>query len=354
MIKGRATVSRADAVVSGRKGDICSGTSENRVRAVPAKMTAGAAMAVRAQPARPLLVIVGATASGKSALAMAIARRTGAEILSADSMQVYRGMDIGTAKPTAAERCEVRHHLLDLVGPDETFTVARFVELADRAIADADARGMPLIVVGGTPLYYKALFEGLFEGPGADVGIRAKLSALTNDELARRLAEVDAVAAGRIHANDTKRLVRALEVYELTGRPISSFQTHWAEPAPRHPAVWIGLDWERDVLNRRINARVKQMLAGGWVEETRGLIGQYGRLSKTAGEATGYREIIDHVEGRCSLDDAAEQTKIATRQLARRQMKWFRRFPGVHWIDGGGDLEANVQTVTAQWRVGRV
>jgi tRNA dimethylallyltransferase len=315
-------------------------------------MTAGAAMAAQVQPARPLLVILGATASGKSALAMAVARRSAAEILSADSMQVYRGMDVGTAKPTAAERSEVRHHLIDLVGPDETFAVARFVELADPAIADAGARGVPLIVTGGTPLYYKALFEGLFEGPGADAGIRAKLSALTNDELARRLAEVDAAAAGRIHANDTKRLVRALEVYELTGRPISSFQTHWAEPAPRHPAVWIGLDWERDALNRRINARVKQMLAGGWVEETRGLLRQQGRLSGTAGEATGYRQIIDHLEGRCSLDDAAEQIKIATRQLARRQMKWFRRFPGVRWLDGSRDVEANAETVMRLWREG--
>src|SRR3954449_10864130 len=139
-------------------------------------MTVGAAMAVEtAQRSQPLLVILGATASGKSALAMAVARRTGAEILSADSMQVYRGMDVGTAKPTAAERHEVCHHLLDLVGPDETFAVARFVELADQAIADARGRRIPLIVTGGTPLYYKALFEGLFEGPGADATVREKL-----------------------------------------------------------------------------------------------------------------------------------------------------------------------------------
>jgi tRNA dimethylallyltransferase len=313
-------------------------------------MTAGAAMAVETAHLPPLLIILGATASGKSALAMAVARRTGAEILSADSMQVYRGMDVGTAKPTPAERREVRHHLLDLVGPDETFAVARFVELADRAIADARERGASLIVTGGTPLYYKALFEGLFEGPGADVAVRERLSTLTNEELARRLAEADPAAGARIHPNDTKRLVRALEVYELTGRPISSFQTHWTEPAARHPAVWIGLDWEKEALNRRINSRVKQMLADGWVEETRALLQTFGRLSKTAGEATGYRQIIEHLEGRLSLDDAAEQIKIATRQLARRQMKWFRRFRGVKWLDGSCDVEANAETVRGLWR----
>src|SRR3954468_16944963 len=249
---------------------------------------------------------------------MAVARAAGAEILSADSMQVYRGMDVGTAKPTPDERREVRHHLLDVVDPDEAFTVARFVESADSTIADAARRGVPLIVTGGTPLYYKALFEGLFDGPGADPAVRARLGGLPNEELAQRLAAVDPVAAGRIHVNDSKRLVRALEGYELTGRAISSFQTHWmggAASAPRHRAAWVGLDWEKEALNRRINARVKAMLAAGWVDETRGLLDRFGPFSKTASEATGYREIADHLAGRVSLDDAAEQIKIATRQL---------------------------------------
>src|SRR3954469_21982123 len=155
--------------------------------------------------ASPLLVILGPTASGKSDLAMAVARIVGAEILSVDSMQVYRGMDVGTAKPTAAERAEVRHHLIDLVEPNEMFTVARFVELADGVIADARQRGVPLIATGGTPLYYKALFEGLFDGPPADETIRQRLREQGGEELHRRLSDVDPEAATRIHANDAKR-----------------------------------------------------------------------------------------------------------------------------------------------------
>jgi len=288
---------------------------------------------------------VGPTASGKSALAMEIARRTGAQILSADSMQVYRGMDIGTAKPTREERAEVVHHLIDVVEPSEAFTVARFVEMADAVIANAKA---PLIVVGGTPLYYKALFEGLFEGPGADESIRKRLSAADSGELHARLAAVDPEAAGRIHVNDRKRLIRALEVHELTGRPISSFQTDWESGRRRHEAIWVGLQWEKEALNRRINARVKAMIAGGWVEETRELLGRYGQLSPTAAEATGYRELIEHIRGRLSLDDAIEQIKIATRQLARKQMKWLKRFGDVHWIAGDMPIESQIAEVLAR------
>ena len=171
---------------------------------------------------RNMLVLIGPTASGKSDLAMGLARRTGAHILSADSMQVYRDMNVGTAKPTPAERAEVPHHLIDLVAPNESFTVARFVELADQVILGAHT---PLIVTGGTPLYYKSLFEGLFEGPEANPEIRQRLAALLNEQLHQRLMLVDPQAAARIHLNDTKRMIRALEVHELTGRPISSFQT---------------------------------------------------------------------------------------------------------------------------------
>jgi tRNA dimethylallyltransferase len=296
-----------------------------------------------------LLVILGPTASGKSDLALALARTHGAEILSVDSMQVYREMNIGTAKPSAPEQAQVRHHLIDLVNPDEPFTVAKFVEAADAVIADAARRGVPLIATGGTPLYYKSLFEGLFEGPGADPETRERLKALSNEELVRRLKEVDPAAAERIHLNDTKRLVRALEVYELTGKPISSFQTEWAAGQSRHPAMWVGLDWDREAVNRRINARVKAMLAAGWVEETRGLIEKYGSLSPTAAEATGYRELIEHLRGNLPLDDALEQIKIATRQLARRQMKWLRRFPGVKWIAGDKGTETLAQEVATYW-----
>ena len=304
---------------------------------------------MRAVPC-PILVILGPTASGKTAAAVEAAREAGAEILSVDSMQVYRGMDVGTAKPTEAERGGVPHHLIDVVSPDEPFTVARFVELADAVITEARRRGVPLVATGGTPLYYKALFEGLFEGPGADEAVRARLRALPDDELSRRLSDVDPDAAARIHANDRKRLVRALEVYELTGRPISSFQTHWASQARRHPAAWVGLDWDKEALNRRINARVKAMMTGGWVEEVRRLLTTYGALSHTAAEATGYRELIDHMEGRLPLDEAVERIKIGTRQLARRQMKWFRRFRDVKWVKGDQPPEAVAAEALRHWR----
>jgi tRNA dimethylallyltransferase len=254
-------------------------------------------------------------------------------------------MDIGTAKPSPAERAVCPHHLIDVVEPDQTFTVARFVELADQIIADARRRGRPLIVTGGTPLYYKALFEGLFEGPAADEQLRARLRDLPGHELHQRLARVDPHAARRIHPNDTKRLIRALEVHELTGRPISTLQTDWASPRVRHDARWFGLLWDKDELNRRINARVRLMLQAGWLDETRELLRRYGRLSDTAIKATGYAELIAHLHGRRSLDEAVEQIKIATRQLARRQMKWFRRWPQVHWIPGDMPMQRMVDQV---------
>ncbi len=280
---------------------------------------------------------------------MTLGKATGAEILSVDSMQVYRGMDVGTAKPSAAQRQEVRHHLIDLVEPFETFTAARFVECADTVIADASKRGVPLIATGGTPLYYKSLFEGLFAGPSADLELRSRLVACSNEELAARLARVDAPAAARIHVNDTRRLVRALEVFELTGKPISSLQIEWTAPVQRHPAFWVGLSWDREALNRRINARVRSMSEAGWLEEVRKLLSRYGSLSKSATEATGYQELIDHLAGRISLDDAMEQIKIATRQLARRQMKWFRRFPDVKWIAGDRPTDEIAEEVLRMW-----
>ncbi|HEY1922171.1 MAG TPA: tRNA (adenosine(37)-N6)-dimethylallyltransferase MiaA [Tepidisphaeraceae bacterium] len=307
-------------------------------------------MAVR----RPLLVILGPTASGKSSLAMAIARESGAEILSVDSMQVYRGMDIGTAKPTQAERAEVRHHLLDCVGPDEAFSAAKFIEMADRTIADARARGVKMIATGGTPMYFKALFEGLFAGPSADEAVRERLRLLGGAELHERLKRVDAAAAERIHAGDIMRLVRALEVHEITGQPISELQKQWEQDQPaRHAAVWIGLKWDKDAVNRRINARVKEMIAAGWVEEVRGLLAKYPALSKTAQEATGYAQLIEHLNGRMTLEEAVEQIKIATRQLARRQMKWFKRFRQVHWLEGERAIELNIAETLKLWEAGK-
>jgi tRNA dimethylallyltransferase len=298
----------------------------------------------------PLLAIVGATASGKSALAMELARSSGAEILSVDSMQVYQSMDIGTAKPTEAQRREVPHHLLDCARPDEVFSAARFVEMADQIIEQSRVRGMKLIATGGTPMYFKALFEGLFEGPSADEAVRTRLGMLSGRELHERLSRVDAPAAQRIHPQDTRRLVRALEIYELTGQPISSLQRQWESQQPRrHRAVWIGLLWDRDALNRRINARVKEMIQAGWLEEVGRLLQKFPALSRTAQEATGYAQLIDHLQGRISLEEAVERIKIETRQLARRQMKWFRRFPQVHWLDGPREIQRNAEEARRLW-----
>lgn len=284
------------------------------------------------------LVILGPTASGKSSLAMAMARELGAEILSVDSMQVYRGMDIGTAKPTVADRALVPHHGIDLAAANESFTVAKFVEMAEQTITDTDRRNVGLILTGGTPLYYKALFEGLFEGPPADPELRERLYAMSADLLHQKLAEVDPISATRLHRNDTRRIVRALEVYELTAKPISAWQTDWPAGKHKHTARWFGLAWEKDAINRRINGRVKQMIEAGWLEETARLL-DAGGFSPTSGEATGYRMLASHLAGQISLTDAIEQIKITSRQLARRQMKWFRRFPNVTWLDGSQPIE---------------
>jgi tRNA dimethylallyltransferase len=193
------------------------------------------------------------------------------------------------------------------------------------------------------------LFEGLFGGPGADEDVRTRLRAMSGVELHERLRAVDPASASRIHANDTRRLVRALEVFELTGQPISSLQTEWSHPQRRHDGVWVGLSWDKDALSRRINARVKSMMSAGWPDEVRALLSRYPALSRTAAEATGYAELVRHVRGELPLDDAVEQIKIATRQLARRQMKWLRRFPGVRWIEGDQPIEQIEAQILAAW-----
>ena len=303
-------------------------------------------MAVTMAETPAIYAVIGPTASGKSALAESLARRVGGEILCVDSMTVYRGMDVGTAKPTAAEQAEMPHHLLDVAEPTEAFGVSRFVALADAAIGDAQRRGVPLVCVGGTPMYFKALFEGLFEGPGADDAIRARLGTEATETLLARVRAIDPAAAQRINANDRRRLIRAIEVHEVTGKPISDHQREWGTQV-RHAATWIGVRWERDALNRRINGRVREMMANGWLDEVKRLVDRHGTLSKTAAEATGYGELIDHLAGRCTLEEAVEQTKIRTRQLASRQIKWFRRFPDVTWFDGETMSEASLDAFFA-------
>ncbi len=292
-----------------------------------------------------VIVVMGPTASGKSALALAMARAAGglAELISADSMQVYRGMDIGTAKPTASERAEVAHHGLDLVEPThDGFTVEDWLEHAHAALAAIHGRGGVAIVVGGTNLYAKALLEGLFDGPPADHELRAELGSWELDALRAELLRIDPAAAERIHRNDRRRTIRAIEVHRATGTPISVLQAQWRDRPTALPAGWslIGLCMGVEANNRRINARVRAMRAMGLVEEVRSLIAA-GGFGTQAATAVGYRELIAHLRGASSEDDAFEAIKIATRQLAKQQRTWLKRFadtPGSTWIDAGDGL----------------
>ncbi|MBS0187302.1 MAG: tRNA (adenosine(37)-N6)-dimethylallyltransferase MiaA [Planctomycetes bacterium] len=333
---------------------------------------------------RLIPLIAGPTAGGKSALAVDLAlalanRGTPAEIVTADAFQIYKGMDIGTATPTLAERKNIPHHLIDLRDPrDPTpFTVHDWLRAAKEAITDIRARGKQPIVVGGTHLYVKALLDGLFEGPGADAALREQLRAKGLPALREELERIDPDAARRIHANDERRTIRALEVFHLTGKPISAHQTQWSAgaPSPRegvggggggggqplpgapsptspqsspsdipHPTSdipfrLIVLDWPTELINPRINARVKNMMSGGLLEEVRALhaTGAFAPAANAqAREALGYKQLLAHLEGRMSLEDAIERIKIDTRHFAKTQRTWLKRLratPGCLPID---------------------
>lgn len=292
----------------------------------------------------PVTFILGCTGSGKGALGRELALRAGGEIISIDSMKVYRRMDIGTAKPSAEVRAQVPHHLIDVVEPSEEFSVAQYVRLAEAAIAEIQARQRPIFVVGGTPLYIKALSEGLFDGPGANPELRARLSETAEREglavLYARLQQVDRQAASKIHANDQRRIVRALEVHELTGRPISELQEQWDKERTKFDCLFIGLRREREDQNQRINERVRKMMAAGLVAEVRSLLAEPIPLSTAAKQALGYAEIIDFLAGKHDLDAAVELIKINTRGLAKAQRTWFRRFNKTQWIDLSPDSKA--------------
>lgn len=294
---------------------------------------------------RPTLTfLIGCTASGKGSLGRLLASRTGGEIISLDSMKVYRGMDIGTAKPSPDARAEVPHHLIDVVEPWEEFTVARFVELADQAIAGIHERGRPIFAVGGTPLYLKILTEGMFEGPGADPELRDRLrrEADVDDGAAlhQRLGAVDPASSRRIHPNDLRRIIRALEVFELTGVPISTLQAQWDQQRQRYDCVLIGLHRSREDQSRRIRDRVARMFDAGLVDEVRALLDSPNPLSATARKAVGYAEVIEHLRGECTLEQAVERIKINTRRLAKAQRTWLRRFVLTRRIDLQPDSRA--------------
>jgi len=278
---------------------------------------------------RPL-VIVGPTASGKSDLAMGVARLTGAEIVALDSMQVYRGMDIGTATPTAAEQAEVPHHLINLVDPGEEFAVAELQARARAVIAEVRERGGVAVLVGGTGLYVRAVIDDL-RIPGRYPKVRVQLEAeLDTEALHRRLAALDPLAAGRMEPTNRRRVVRALEVTLGSGEPFSSYGPGLGH-YPAVPFVQVGLRWHRDRLDERIAARYQRQLADGFLDEVRALA--EGPISRTASQALGYKELLEHVQGETTLDEALELAVVRTRRFARRQERWFRRDPRIRWLD---------------------
>lgn len=284
-----------------------------------------------------MTLILGVTAGGKGALALKLAEETGAHIISIDSMKVYKRMDIGTAKPSAEARRRVPYHLIDVVEPSESFSVADFLKLANSTISRLKKQQFPIVAVGGTALYIKALLYGLFEGPGTNQSLRRKLLKEAESQglqsLYNQLVAIDPQAAERIHPNDSKRIVRALEVYQLTGKPISQFQNQFDADPPISDWKIIGLAREKTDANSRINKRVKKMIEAGLVEEVKSLLAEENPLSPQAACAIGYAEIIRHLKGEIPLEEAVELIKKNTRRFAKSQRTWFRTFKNVHWLD---------------------
>jgi tRNA dimethylallyltransferase len=293
------------------------------------------------------LALVGCTATGKSACALAIARNLGdVEIISLDSMQVYRGLDIGTAKPTPAERAEVPHHLIDVADPADDWSVRETQRAAVQAIVEIEARGGRALLVGGTGLYVRAVVDAL-DVPPTDANVRAALDARA-DDLYTELQRLDPVAASRIEPDNRRRTVRALEVIEITGRRFSSYGPGLAHYGP--PAIdvqLVGLALDGDTLHRRIAERFVAMREQGLVEEVRAFTPQ--PLSRTARQAIGYKEVIAYLDGGMTLDDAFELAVRRTRQFARRQRVWFARDPRIAWIDATEKSTADADAVMARW-----
>ncbi|MEO0663576.1 MAG: tRNA (adenosine(37)-N6)-dimethylallyltransferase MiaA, partial [Planctomycetota bacterium] len=298
--------------------------------------------------AHPLLFLVGTTASGKSRLGLELAERLDAEIVSLDSMSVYRGMDVGTAKPSPAERERVPHHLIDVADPRDTFDLQAYLGLVRDALRGIHARGRRALFVGGTGLYLAALLRGLFDGPETDPRVRARVEASgTTEELWKRLEEVDPESAARIHPNDRRRTVRALEVFEQTGERLSELQARAKEArwedgagAREQRARVLGIRWPVDELDERIRARTRAMLEARWADEALALAAA-GGLGKSAGQALGYREALALGRGEIGFEEAVEVIALRTRQFARRQRTWFRRFE-VRWVEGEAGLDGMV------------
>lgn len=290
-------------------------------------------------PLAPLF-LAGPTAVGKSEIALLLAEQLGGEIISVDSMQVYRGLDIGTAKPTAAERTRVPHHLLDVAELHEPFDAAKFCELARLAVSGIQSRGRIPIFCGGTGLYFKAYLEGLGDAPPSDASLRAELEAAPLPELLRELAERDPVTFEKIDRQNPRRVIRALEVIRLTGKPFSAQRAGW-QPKPSEEATrntqqiphFTILTRPKPDLDARIHARVDAMFARGLVAETKALLAHGLEQNPTAMQAIGYRQVVEHLQGEHSLPETVELVKIKTRQYAKRQLTWFRRHAAAKWVE---------------------
>ena len=302
------------------------------------------------RPARSIRILTGPTASGKSAVALHICRALNAELLSIDSMKLYRRLNIGTAKPDVKIRAEIKHHLIDIKEPWESCTVKEFQAKAEAVIDNTIQAGVPLIGEGGTPLYLKVLCEGLFNGPGCDVEIRKRLEAeggaIGIPAMHARLAAIDPKAAAKILTGDLRRIVRALEVFELTGYPISHFQSQWGVPRPDMDVRLVCLRITRETLYHRIDSRVQNMLDAGWVDECRELLSLENPLSRESLQALGYRTLFSHLREGMPLDDARRQICFDTHNFARKQINWLKRLPKTRFVDIDGD--ESVETVAAR------
>jgi len=284
-----------------------------------------------------IICIAGPTASGKTALAVALAKELDGEVVSCDSMQVYRRMDIGTAKPTHAEMQGIVHHMLDVAEPDEDFSVSRYCAMATPIVDDIVARGRTAIIAGGTGLYMDALIKGNTFAPYPSTGMREKLEAQADCEgmeaMLALLASIDPDSAARLHPKDRKRIIRALEVYYETGKTITEHNRQTQLLPPRYAPIWFALqDEQRQTLYDRIDARVEDMLAKGLLDEIRSLLDSGVPEKATAMQAIGYKEFVDALAGRCTIEEATAQVQQASRNYAKRQLTWFRRNQSIHYL----------------------
>jgi len=286
------------------------------------------------------VAVVGPTATGKSSLALELAEELGGEIISADSVQVYRGFDLGTAKPSLEERQKVPHHLIDILGPEEDYSAASFRDQADRIIRDLQEKGKAIFVVGGTGLYLKVLSRGLFHGPGGDPDLRDSLRQKAEGQgegyLHRELAKVDPEAASRVHPHDTFRIIRALEVYHHSGKPLSQLQKEHGFRESPYEVLKIGLSAERRELYRRIDSRVDSMLDKGWLKEVQDLLNRGISPRVKPMQSLGYRRLISFLRGEMDWARAVFLIKQDTRRYAKRQTTWFKADPEINWFSAGG------------------